>query len=185
MRKFVRLSREKTNRSSTCDLVHDGIISTSDPDIAAEPIPLQTLSPTQTNIDDGPSCSKRHEGLSGMTDSDLHFVENIFDLLRKEESFSGQVKLLRWILQMKNPSVLNWYVHLLFMDLMINRMNCFSYGQFLCICRFLTEGGLMILATWLCEAAKEEQTSYLLVTLKVLSYLTLIFYMIFITMEWL
>lgn len=144
VRKFVRLSREKANRSSACDLVHDGLTSTSHPDTAAEPIPLQTLPPTETNIDEGPSCSKRHEGLSGMTDSDLHFVENIFDLLRKEESFSGQVKLLRWILQMKNPSVLNW---------------------------FLTEGGLMILATWLCEAAKEEQTSLLLVTLKLLDYL--------------
>lgn len=131
MRKFVRLSREKANRSSASDLVHDGITSTSNPDITAEPIPLQTLPPTQENTDEGPSCSKRHEGLSGMTDSDLHFVENIFGLLRKEESFSGQVKLLRWILQMKNPSVLNWYFCLLFMDLMISRMNCFSYGPIL------------------------------------------------------
>ncbi|KAL8548585.1 hypothetical protein ACS0TY_007759 [Phlomoides rotata] len=144
VRKFVRLSREKANRSSACDLVHDGVTPTSNPDITAEPIPLQTLPPTETNIVEGPSCSKRHEGLSCMTDSDLHFVENIFGLLRKEESFSGQAKLLRWILQIKNPSVLNW---------------------------FLTEGGLMILATWLCEAAKEEQTSVLLVTLKLLDYL--------------
>lgn len=37
----------------------------------------------------------------------------------------------------------------------------------------------MILATWLCEAAKEEQTSCLLVTLKVLSYVSFIFCMIF------
>lgn len=109
MRKFVRLSREKANRSSACDLMHDGITATSDPNMPAEPIPLDTMAPT--NIDEGPSCSKRHEGLSGMADSDLYFIENIFGLMRKEESFSGQVKLLRLILQMKNPSVLNWYFY--------------------------------------------------------------------------
>jgi formate hydrogenlyase subunit 3/multisubunit Na+/H+ antiporter MnhD subunit len=33
--------------------------------------------------------------------------------------------------------------------------------------RFLTKGGVMILATWLSQAAVEEQTSVLLVILKV------------------
>ncbi|KAI3449520.1 hypothetical protein Pfo_006185 [Paulownia fortunei] len=144
VRKFVRLSREKTNRFSACDAMHGEITSTSDPNMLAEPVPLDTMAPT--NIYEGPSCSKGHEVLSDMEESDLRFIENIFSLMRKKESFSGQVKLLQWILRMKNPSVLNW---------------------------FLTEGGLMILATWLSEAAKEEQTSFLRVILRVLDYLPL------------
>ncbi|KAK6115026.1 hypothetical protein DH2020_007295 [Rehmannia glutinosa] len=137
VRKFARLSRVKSNRSSACDAMHGDITSTSDINIPVEPVPLDSVAPT--NIDEGPSCSKGHEVLSGVEESDLHFIENIFGLMRKEESFSGQVKLLKWILRMENPSVLNW---------------------------FLTEGGLMILATWLCEAAKEEQSSFLRVVLK-------------------
>ena len=37
-------------------------------------------------------------------------------------------------------------------------------------CRFLSESGMMILATWLSQAANEEQTSVLLVLLKAYSY---------------
>lgn len=36
-----------------------------------------------------------------------------------------------------------------------------------CDCRFLTKGGVMILATWLSQAADEEQTSVLIVILNV------------------
>ncbi|KAL1542661.1 homeobox protein LUMINIDEPENDENS [Salvia divinorum] len=186
VRKFIRLSREKAN-TSAYGLMHDVIATTSNLDIPAEPIPLATVAesiplatvaesiplatvtepiplatvaehipiatvtepiPLATvvpiSIDEGPSSSKRHEDLPGLVDSEKHFIENIFDLMRKEESFSGQVKLIRWILRITNPSVLNW---------------------------FLTEGGLMILATWLSEAATEEQTSVLVVILKVFDYL--------------
>ncbi|KAK4418165.1 Homeobox protein LUMINIDEPENDENS [Sesamum alatum] len=144
VRKSVRLSKEKASRSSAHDALHDETTSTSDPIMLSEPVPIDTIAPV--NIDEGPSCSKRHESFTGMDESDLHFVENIFSLMRKEDSFSGQVKLLRWILRIENPSVLNW---------------------------FLTEGGLMILATWLSEAAKEEQTSFLRVILKLLDNLPL------------
>lgn len=41
-------------------------------------------------------------------------------------------------------------------------------------CRFLTKGGAMILATWLSQAAVEEQTSVLLVILKVFAALNLV-----------
>lgn len=47
-------------------------------------------------------------------------------------------------------------------------MNLYFLINFLVIFRFLTEGGLMILATWLGEAAKEEQTTFLDTLLKVL-----------------
>ncbi|KAL6500364.1 hypothetical protein OROHE_025730 [Orobanche hederae] len=144
VRKFARLSREKANRSSASDGMSGDIASISDPNMA-EPVPLNTMDPA--NINEGPSCSKRHEELCGTEESDLRFIENIFSLMRKEDSFSGQVKLLKWILRIENPSVLNG---------------------------FLTEGGLMILATWLSEAANEEQTSFLRVVLKVLHYLPMI-----------
>ncbi|KAL3644793.1 hypothetical protein CASFOL_009973 [Castilleja foliolosa] len=145
VRKFAQLSREKINRSTTSDGMCGGIASTPDPNMPVEPIPISTMAPT--NIHEEPSCSNRPEILSGIEESDKHFIENIFSLMRKEESFSEKVKLLKWILRMENPSVLNW---------------------------FLTEGGLMILATWLSEAAIEEQTSFLRVLLKVLHYLPMI-----------
>ncbi|XP_022854669.1 homeobox protein LUMINIDEPENDENS-like isoform X3 [Olea europaea var. sylvestris] len=53
---------------------------------------------------------------------------------------------MEWILQIQNSSVLYW---------------------------FLTNGGVMILATWLSQAASEEQTSVLNVILKVLCHLPL------------
>ncbi|KAI3407674.1 uncharacterized protein J3R85_020817 [Psidium guajava] len=64
----------------------------------------------------------------------------------KEETFSGQVKLMEWILRIENSSVLSW---------------------------FMTKGGVMILATWLSQAATEEQTSVLSIILEVLSHLPL------------
>ncbi|XP_042034829.1 homeobox protein LUMINIDEPENDENS-like isoform X2 [Salvia splendens] len=168
VRKFFRLSRERAN-TSAYGLMHDVIATTSNLVIPAEPIPLATVSEpiplatvsepiplatvaepiplatvVPTSIDEGPSSSKSHEDLPGLVDSEKHFIDNIFGLMRKEESFSGQVKLIRWILRITNPSVLNW---------------------------FLAEGGLMILATWLSEAATEEQTSVLLVILKLFDYL--------------
>lgn len=122
MRKFVRMSREKANPSAS-NLMHDGITPTSSSEMPVEPIPLATVAPI--SIDEGPSSSKRPEDLPGLADPDKHFVENIFGLLRKEESFSGQLKLIRWILRITNPSVLNWYLVFLFMDLMIDINNCF------------------------------------------------------------
>lgn len=45
------------------------------------------------------------------------------------------------------------------------------------VCRFLNKGGVMILATWLSQAAVEEQTSVLLVILKVYTdFMRLIWY---------
>ncbi|KAL2535315.1 homeobox protein LUMINIDEPENDENS-like [Forsythia ovata] len=144
VRKFVRLSREKANRSTSCNEMHDEVPSTSSPNMPIEPVPIHIVVPT--NIEEGPSCSTQVEVLSHVDDLDRHFVDNIFSLMRKEELFSGQVKLMEWILQIQNPSVLYW---------------------------FLTNGGVMILATWLSQAASEEQTSVLNVVLKVLCHLPL------------
>jgi len=108
------------------------------------PVPLSTVGPV--SIEEGPSCSTQEETLPGLDDSNRHFVDTIFIWMRKEETFSGQVKLMEWILQIQDSSVLYW---------------------------FQNKGGVMILATWLSQAASEEQTSVLEVILKVLSHLPL------------
>ncbi|XP_057461482.1 homeobox protein LUMINIDEPENDENS-like [Actinidia eriantha] len=125
-------------------LMQDVVPMNTDPTIPIYPVPLNCVRPSSSG--GGPSCSTQEETLPGLDESDRHFVDNIFSLMRKEETFSGQVKLMEWILQIQNFSVLYW---------------------------FLTEGGVMILATWLSQAASEEQTSVLNVILKVLCHLPL------------
>ncbi|CDP03525.1 unnamed protein product [Coffea canephora] len=144
VRKFVRLSREKSNRSSSCKEVLDGIPQGCDPNEPLTPVPLDSVGPTST--EEGPTSLTQNEVLPSADQSDKYFLDNIFSLMRKEESFSGQVKLMEWILQIQNSSVLYW---------------------------FLNNGGVMILATWLTQAALEEQTSVLRVILKVLCHLPL------------
>ena len=46
-------------------------------------------------------------------------VDNIFSLMRKEETFSGQEKLMEWILKIQNISVLSWYLTSLLISLVI------------------------------------------------------------------
>eukprot|EP00258_Populus_trichocarpa_P024685 XP_024440704.1 homeobox protein LUMINIDEPENDENS [Populus trichocarpa] len=112
--------------------------------VARNPVPLNSAGPSR--VDEAPSCSTQDDMLPGLDELDKHFVENIFGLLRKEETFTGQVKLMEWILQIHTLSVLNW---------------------------FLFNGGVMILVTWLSQAAAEEQTSVLIVTLNVFCHLPL------------
>ncbi|CAI0447652.1 unnamed protein product [Linum tenue] len=122
--------------------------------VGSDHVPLNSLAPDSSSLmfagpsdlEGGPSFSKQEDILPGLDDSEKHFVENIFGLLKKEETFGGQVKLLEWVLQIQNLTVLNW---------------------------FLSKGGVMILATWLTLAAAEEQTSVLLVALRVLLHLPL------------
>ncbi|XP_020698720.1 homeobox protein LUMINIDEPENDENS isoform X1 [Dendrobium catenatum] len=93
-----------------------------------------------------PSSSSQEESIPGIYEDDKKFLENIFNLMRKEGTFAGQVKLMEWILQIHNSAVLVW---------------------------FLTKGSITILATWLSQAAIEEQTTLLNVILKVLCHLPL------------
>ncbi|MCD7447921.1 hypothetical protein HAX54_036289 [Datura stramonium] len=144
VRKFLRLSREKASKSNASIEGPCPIPLSSDPSLQTEPVPLDSVAPTCT--EEGPSCSTQDEVLTGMEERDRHFVDHIFTLMRKEETFSGQVKLMDWILEVQNPSVLYW---------------------------FLTKGGVMILATWLSQAAGEEQTNVLDIILKVLCHLPL------------
>ncbi|KAK8283341.1 hypothetical protein V6Z12_D08G088000 [Gossypium hirsutum] len=145
VRKQVRLSREKALRSNACKEAEDGVLPTgSEAVIPVEPVPLNSVGPVSS--EEAPSCSTQDDSLTGIDELDKHFVENIFSKMHKEETFSGQVKLMEWTLQILNPSVLYW---------------------------FLNKGGVMILATWLSQAAVEEQTTVVLIILKVLSHLPL------------
>uniref|UniRef100_A0A7N0TS38 Homeobox domain-containing protein n=1 Tax=Kalanchoe fedtschenkoi TaxID=63787 RepID=A0A7N0TS38_KALFE len=122
----------------------------------AEPVPLNVVPPTisetpasnSSGICDARMQPKLTKGevLPELDGSDKNFVENIFNLMSKEETFSGQVNLMEEILKIESPSVLDW---------------------------FLSKGGVMILATWLRQAAVEEQTSVLHIILKVLCHLPL------------
>uniref|UniRef100_A0A0D9V9Y0 Homeobox domain-containing protein n=1 Tax=Leersia perrieri TaxID=77586 RepID=A0A0D9V9Y0_9ORYZ len=90
--------------------------------------------------------TKQEEVAAGVESEDKKFLESIFALMRKENTFSGQVKLMESILQINNVTVLSW---------------------------FLTMGGLAIVSTWLSEAVTEEQTTVILVIFKVLLHLPL------------
>nr|CAB3479356.1 unnamed protein product [Digitaria exilis] len=118
--------------------------------LAAPVMPSGTMvvQPTDANIslDSVQKEIKQEEVHPDVESEDKKFLESIFALMRKEESFSGQVKLMEWILQINNATVLSWFV---------------------------TMGGLTIMSTWLSLAAVEEQTSVILVIFKVLLHLPL------------
>ncbi|KAK7396862.1 hypothetical protein VNO78_18024 [Psophocarpus tetragonolobus] len=142
VRRLVQLSKERALSSNSCEESHDDKIN-SDTLRPINPAPLNSAIPS--NAEEA-SCSTQEVALSDLDDSDKQFVDNIFSLMQKEETFSGQEKLMEWILTIHNFSVLLW---------------------------FLSKGGGMTLATWLSKAAVEEQTSVLLLVLKVLCHLPL------------
>uniref|UniRef100_A0ACD5WIT5 Uncharacterized protein n=1 Tax=Avena sativa TaxID=4498 RepID=A0ACD5WIT5_AVESA len=119
---------------------------------AAIPTPIITpagiIQPTDPKInpDSIQKEAKQEEVAPGVESEDKKFLDSIFALMRKEETFSGQVKLMQWILQINNVTILSW---------------------------FLTMGGLTIVSTWLSQAATEEQTTVILVIFKVLLHLPL------------
>lgn len=116
VRKFLRLSREKASISNAfiegpCPIP---LSSESDPSSQTEPVPLDSVAPTCT--EEGPSCSTQDDVLTGIEETDKHFLDNILTLMRKEETFSGQVKLMDWILEVQNPSVLFWYLRVMIVE---------------------------------------------------------------------
>ncbi|KAM3335280.1 hypothetical protein ACQJBY_029605 [Aegilops geniculata] len=110
--------------------------------------PTGTIQPIDAKInpDSVQKETKQEEVAPGVESEDKKFLDSIFALMRKEETFSGQVKLMEWILQINNATILSW---------------------------FLTMGGLTIVSTWLSQAATEEQTTVILVIFKVLLHLPL------------
>ena len=77
------------------------------------PVQDGQLGPMKTNpkpVDEGPSCSLQEETSPCVDSDDKKFLENIFNLMRKEQTFSGRVKLMEWVLQIHNSAVLSWYI---------------------------------------------------------------------------
>ncbi|EOA22544.1 hypothetical protein CARUB_v10003204mg [Capsella rubella] len=150
VRRQVRLSREKVILSNTDALQGDGVPEDNNGTNHVDPVPLNSIHPEACSISwsaaETVALIPPEDIPPDISDSDKYFVENIFALLRKEESFSGQVKLMEWIMQIQDSSVLIW---------------------------FLSKGGVLILTTWLSQAAVEEQTSVILLILKVLCHLPL------------
>ncbi|KAL5983832.1 hypothetical protein ACLOJK_017927 [Asimina triloba] len=171
VRRLVRLSREKAVGFEACETPLDEskgspngnkaspdgstapdrsnpvdgiIINSSIATPVSNPVPLNSADPR--NATEGSSCSSQDENIPGIDDSDKHFLQNILNLMTKEKTFSGQAKLMEWVLQIHNSAVLQW---------------------------FLSKGGVMILATWLSLAALEEQTTVILTIFKVLCHLPL------------
>ncbi|KAL0730530.1 hypothetical protein Bca4012_026623 [Brassica carinata] len=155
VRKQVRVSREKVMMSTTHAIQGDGVPEQNNAVPHADPVPLNSMDPETSSVSWGegervalmPKEEAQQEDIPpDISDSDKYFVDNIFSMLRKEETFLGQVKLVEWIMQIQDSSVLIW---------------------------FLSKGGVLILTTWLSQAATEEQTSVLLLILKVLCHLPL------------
>ncbi|KAL9251737.1 Homeobox protein LUMINIDEPENDENS-like protein [Drosera capensis] len=144
LRKLSRLSKEKANKTMVINEPQDGFPANADSVMPINLVPLSSIAPS--SAEETTSTSTQEEVLPGISESDKHFVDNVFDKIRQEETFGGEIKLMEWILQIENPVVLCW---------------------------FLTKGGLMILASWLSDATTEEQTNVLDAILKVLSHLPL------------
>ncbi|KAJ3691782.1 hypothetical protein LUZ61_020946 [Rhynchospora tenuis] len=98
---------------------------------------------SSTNLEVPPVKLKEDDG---MKEEDKKFVDDVLALMRKETTFSGQVRLMESLLHINNDAVLNW---------------------------FIVKEGITILITWLGEAAAEEQTSIILTIFKVLCHLPL------------
>ncbi|KFK30857.1 luminidependens [Arabis alpina] len=151
VRKQVRLSREKAIMSNTNGLLENGVPESNGINgTHIDPVPLNiaVAEPSSISWSEGETVAPmpQEDIPPDISEADKYFVENIFSLLRKEETFSGQVKLMEWMMQIQDSSVLIW---------------------------FLSRGGVLILTTWLSQAAIEEQTSVLLLILKVLCHLPL------------
>ena len=106
-----------TDPAMPTGLLQDVVPMNTDPTIPIYPVPLNCVGSSSSG--GGPSCSTQEETLPGLDESDRHFVDNIFSFMRKEETFSGQVKLMEWILQIQNFSVLYWYSSVYSMNVVI------------------------------------------------------------------
>ena len=54
--------------------------------------------------------SMEEETIPDLDTNDKNFLDQIFGLMQKENTFSGQMKLIEWILQIHTSAVLQWYV---------------------------------------------------------------------------
>ncbi|KAG8054046.1 hypothetical protein GUJ93_ZPchr0001g29701 [Zizania palustris] len=168
VRKFVRLSQEKALRIESSK-APDNVcsISTEQTPVNIEAHtqvidPLRTLEPLEVQ-----QCSLQYVEVTQISlqlpdvqqicaipitptcvtqPTDANTNPSSIQKDTKQEEVAPGVKLMEWILQINNATVLSW---------------------------FLTMGGLTIMSTWLGEATTEEQTTVILVIFKVLLHLPL------------
>ncbi|KAF3340723.1 putative flowering-time protein [Carex littledalei] len=120
--------------------------------VAADVVPLAVLPPVvvcmtpeaASSNPEVPAVKSKEE--EGMKVEDKKFVDDVLALMRRETTFTGQVRLMESVLRINNDAVLNW---------------------------FIVKEGLAILITWLGDASVEEQTSVILTIFKVLCHLPL------------
>lgn len=105
VRRLVQLSKERALGSNSCEDPHDDKII-PDPARLSNPASVNSTIPSSA---EEASCTTQDAALPDLDDSDKHFVDNIFSLMQQEETFSGQEKLMEWILTIQNFSVLLWY----------------------------------------------------------------------------
>ncbi|XP_039128602.1 homeobox protein LUMINIDEPENDENS-like isoform X2 [Dioscorea cayenensis subsp. rotundata] len=154
VRKLTRVSREKVTQSEASKEPLDVCpISVEQPlPVAIEaPASLNTVNPMTVQhcqvLENYGNANATEGGQQVPVNStEVKTAQEGASCLPQEEAIDGQAKLMEWVLQIQNIAVLNW---------------------------FLTKGGIPILASWLSEAALEEQSSLLLVLLKVLCHLPL------------
>lgn len=114
VRKQVRLSREKVIMSNTHALQDDGVPESNGiKGTHVDPVPLNIADAEASSVSWGEgetvALMPQEDIPPDISDSDKYFVENIFSFLHKEETFSGQVKLMEWIMQIQDSSLLIWY----------------------------------------------------------------------------
>lgn len=95
--------------SSTLALQDEGVPENNN----GEPVPLNSIAPEGSSVSwaEGETVAfmPQEDLPPDISDSDKYFVENIFSRLHKTETFLGQVKLMEWIMQIQDSSVLIWY----------------------------------------------------------------------------
>lgn len=146
VRRFVRQSMDKENNMQMSNTFED-----SDQNSTKQSSCLTDMLHSESEVGNRAAVKDSYklpnDDILGERESfDSNFIKRFFLLMRKESTFSGQVQLLERILQIHDQTVL---------------------------CRFVTKGGIPILAKWLTLASVEEQTTVLHVLFKVLCHLPL------------
>lgn len=67
------------------------------------------LSPVENlKVEEGYPLPLQEETVPGVDSDDKEFLDKIFNMMKKEQTFAGQVRLMEWILRVQNNAILNW-----------------------------------------------------------------------------
>lgn len=153
MRKIVRLSREKAiglepsipvnfdTASTSCSTSHDQTPQITITDAtavdfvgsngtaAADIVPLAVLPPVVCMTPEAASSNPEVPAVKpkeedGMKEEDKKFVDDVLALMRRETTFTGEVRLMESVLRINNDAVLNWYEQLVILVKRISILTC-------------------------------------------------------------